>query len=253
VIDIHTHLLPGVDDGSQSFETSASVLARFALEGIRTVVCTPHLDASRAAEAPVAYYGELLAALRSHLPTTGELRLLPGWEIKLDRPGCDLTSPDLSLGGSRAVLVEFPYGPLPTGANEEIARLSASGIVPVVAHPDRYHECNTSHVRAWRASGAVIQTDGRMLLGGGPHADFAHALVEEGLIDCLASDNHGDLRSVATVRAWLTELGSGEAAELLTSENPRRVLNNERPLPVPSITIQRGLLRRLRDLMFPST
>jgi protein-tyrosine phosphatase len=252
VIDIHTHLLPGVDDGSQSFETSASVLARFALEGVHTVVCTPHLDASRAGDAPVAYYGELLAALRAHAPRSDTFRLLSGWEIKLDRPGCDLTRPALALGESRAVLVEFPYGPLPPGANEEIARLCASGIVPVVAHPDRYHECTTAHVRAWRASGAVIQTDGRMLLGGGPHADFAHALVEQGLIDVLASDNHGDLRSVATVRAWLQELGSGEAAELLTLENPRRVLANERPLPVPSIAIQRGLLRRLRDLMFPS-
>ena len=54
MIDIHTHLLPGVDDGSQSFETSETVLARFALEGVHTVVCTPHLDASRAPEAPVA-------------------------------------------------------------------------------------------------------------------------------------------------------------------------------------------------------
>ena len=98
MIDIHTHLLPGVDDGSQSFETSASVLARFALEGIRAVVCTPHLDASRAGSAPVAYYGELLTALRSHLPTNGSLRVLSGWEIKLDRPGCDLTAPELSLG-----------------------------------------------------------------------------------------------------------------------------------------------------------
>ncbi|MEW5915679.1 MAG: CpsB/CapC family capsule biosynthesis tyrosine phosphatase [Gemmatimonadota bacterium] len=252
MIDIHTHLLPGVDDGSQSFETSASVLARFALEGVHTVVCTPHLDASRSANAPYSYYGELLTALRAHAPRSNNFKLLQGWEIKLDRPGCDLTRPELALGDSRAVLVEFPYGALPAGANEEIARLCASGVVPVVAHPDRYHECTTAHVRAWRASGAVIQTDGRMLLGGGPHADFAHALVEQGLIDCLASDNHGDLRSVATVRAWLAELGSGEAAELLTVENPRRVLANERPLPVPSITIQRGLLRRLRDLMFPS-
>jgi protein-tyrosine phosphatase len=253
VIDIHTHLLPGVDDGSQSFETSATVLARFAIEGVHTVVCTPHLDASRAAGAPVAYYSELLSALRAHAPREGSMRLLSGWEIKLDRPGCDLTNPELSLGGSRAVLVEFPYGPLPAGANDEIARLCASGVVPVIAHPDRYHECTPAHVRAWRESGAVIQTDGRMLLGGGPHAEFAHALVEQGLIDCLASDNHGDLRSVATVRAWLGELGSAEAAELLTAENPRRILANERPLPVPSITIQRGLLRRLRDLMFPSS
>ncbi|HJU72613.1 MAG TPA: CpsB/CapC family capsule biosynthesis tyrosine phosphatase [Gemmatimonadaceae bacterium] len=253
MIDIHTHLLPGVDDGSQSFETSAAVLTRFAHEGVRAVVCTPHLDASRAGAVDLVYYGELLAALRAHIPPSVTLRLFPGWEIKLDRPGCDLTRKELSLGGSRAVLVEFPYGPLPPGANEEIARLCSTGIVPIVAHPDRYQECTTAHVRAWRASGAVIQTDGRMLLGGGPHADFAHSLVEEGLVDILASDNHGDLRSVATVREWLKELGASEAAELLTSENPRRVLENERPLKVPSITIQRGLLRRLRDLMFPST
>ncbi|MGQ0538433.1 MAG: CpsB/CapC family capsule biosynthesis tyrosine phosphatase [Gemmatimonadaceae bacterium] len=248
MIDIHTHLLPGVDDGSQSFETSAQVLARFAAEGVRTVVCTPHLDASRISEVPWDYYGELLSALRAHAPAS--LIVLRGWEIKLDRPGCDLSDPALALGRSRAVLVEFPYGPLPQGATQEILRLRSGGIVPVVAHPDRYHGCTAAHVREWREAGAAIQTDGRMLLGGGPRADVAHELLEEGLIDCLASDNHGDMRSLATARAWLSELGAGEAAEILVAENPRRLLHDERLLAAPPIRVQRGLLQRLRDRMF---
>ena len=88
MIDIHTHLLPGVDDGSRSIEASVSVLERFSRDGVEIVVCTPHLDASEAGEAPHERNADLLAALTAAAPATP--RLLPGFEILLDAPGVDL-------------------------------------------------------------------------------------------------------------------------------------------------------------------
>jgi protein-tyrosine phosphatase len=247
MIDIHTHLLPGVDDGSPSIEVSIEVLRRFGTEGVNTLVCTPHLRASQASKAPQRAYDEIFQSLRSAAPPIPALRR--GWEIMLDVPGIDLTSPVLSLGQSSAVLVEFPRTGVPSGAGQELARLRESGVVPVLAHPERYWGCTASQVAQWRRSGTVIQIDAVALLGGGRMGELAISLLESGLGDCLASDNHGDARSLATVREWMTELGAGEHAALLTDVNPGRVLENLPPFPVPPVKLRRTMLDRLRDLV----
>jgi protein-tyrosine phosphatase len=248
VIDIHSHLLPGVDDGSANIETSVAVLDRFARQGLEVLVCTPHLQASRAELAPYERHRELLAELVAAAPPKPELKL--GWEIMLDRPGCDLRSPTLSLGGAKAVLVEFPRAYLPVGTTEELHRLRRSGVVPVVAHPERYYGCTVDTVRAWRDAGAVIQTDATILLARGPMTELAKSLLAAGLIDCLASDNHGDRRSLAAARMWLEELGASEHAQVLTHANAARVLADEPTLPVPPLPLGRGVFHRLRELLF---
>ena len=248
MIDLHSHLLPGVDDGSANIETSVAVLERFARHGLEVLVCTPHLEASRAQLAPYAHHRELLAALVAVAPPKPQLRL--GWEIMLDRPGCDLRSPELSLGGARAVLVEFPRAYLPAGTTQELDRIRRAGIVPVVAHPERYYGCTLDTIREWREVGAVIQTDATMLLARGPMTDLAQSLLSAGLIDCLASDNHGDRRSLAAARVWLEEIGASEHAQLLTHANPARVLANEPMLPLSPLPLAKGVFHRLRELLF---
>ena len=248
MIDIHSHVLPGVDDGSASIETSVAVLQRFERQGIEVLVCTPHLEASEAARAPYERHRELLAELIAAAPPKPELRL--GWEIMLDRPGCDLRAPELRLGGASAVLVEFPRAYLPVGTTDELDRIRRSGVVPVVAHPERYYGCTLDTVRAWRDVGAVIQTDATMLLARGPMTELAKSLLAEGLIDCLASDNHGDRRSLAAARVWLEEMGAIEHAQMLTHANAARVLADEVPIPVPPLPLGRGVFHRLRELLF---
>jgi protein-tyrosine phosphatase len=248
VIDIHSHLLPGVDDGSANIETSIAVLQRFARHGIEVLVCTPHLQASRASEAPYEHHRQLLAELIAAAPATPELRL--GWEIMLDRPGCDLSAPELRLGGAKAVLVEFPRAYLPVGTTDELDRIRRSGVVPVVAHPERYYGCTLDTERSWRDAGAVIQTDATMLLARGPMTELAKSLLEAGLVDCLASDNHGDRRSLAAARVWLEEMGALEHALILTHANASRLLADEPTLPVPPLPLGRGVFHRLRELLF---
>ena len=248
MIDIHSHLLPGVDDGSSSIETSVAVLERFAGHGLQVLVCTPHLEASKAAQAPYAHHRELLEQLIAAAPAKPELRL--GWEIMLDRPGCDLSAPELSLGGAKAVLVEFPRAYLPVGTADELERIRRSGVVPVVAHPERYYGCTLDMVRGWRDSGAVIQTDATMFLARGPMTELAKSLLEAGLIDCLASDNHGDRRSLSAARVWLEEMGADEHAQVLTHSNAARVLADQATIPVPPLRLGRGVFHRLRELLF---
>ena len=247
MIDIHSHLLPGVDDGSRSMETSVGVLGRFGQDGVSTLVCTPHLVASAAATAPAERYAELFAELVAAAPATPSLML--GWEIMLDVPGADLRLPHLRLGPSSAVLVELPRNGVPSKAAEELFRIRMSGVVPILAHPERYWGCSVDQVREWRRVGAFIQSDSAMLLGTGPQAELARDMLAEGLIDCLASDNHGDSRSLATARDWLIDLGAPEAAELLTKTNAGLLLADQDPLDVPPVRVDRGMVARLRDLV----
>lgn len=114
MIDIHSHLLPGVDDGSPSIEVSVPVLERFGRSGVELLVCTPHLRATDAARAPVERYAEILERLVQAAPPRPALR--QGWEIMLDAPGVDLTRRELHLAGSDAALVEFPRMNVPPGA-----------------------------------------------------------------------------------------------------------------------------------------
>ncbi len=246
MIDIHTHLLPGVDDGSPSIDASVEVLRRWERDGVECVVLTPHLTASRAAAAPIERHRAILDQLRVAAPSTVELRL--GWEIMLDRPGVDLRSEHLSLGHSSAVLVEFPHMSVPSGATHELFRIRGSGCVPVLAHPERYWGCTVARVQEWRSAGAVIQMDIAGLMGRGTIGTLSRALLEAGLVDVLASDNHADTRSLATARDWLLEVGTPEHAELLTNANARCLLEGEPVRAVPPLAAPRGIFERLRDM-----
>ena len=111
-------------------------------------------------------------------------------------------------------------------------------------------ESTLETVRNWRDAGAVIQTDATMLLARGPMTELAKAMLAEGLIDCLASDNHGDRRSLAAARVWLEEMGAEEHAHVLTHGNAARVLANEPTIPVPPLPLGGSVFRRLRELLF---
>lgn len=248
MIDIHTHLLPGVDDGSPRLDVSLPILKRFADEGVEIVVCTPHLEASRVARAPHEQYEAIFRELRDRAPQG--ITLLRGWEIMLDVPDVDLGDRRLGLGESPALLVEFPRMSVPRAAARELMRLRTSGVIPVLAHPERYWGCTPDMIREWRNAGAAIQMDSAMLLGGPATSKLARVLLMEGLVDCIASDNHGDQRSLAGARQWLLEVEATEQAELLTRGNPRRLLDGQEPLPVaPLPEVERGMLARLKQLV----
>jgi protein-tyrosine phosphatase len=247
MIDIHTHLLPGVDDGARTSEQSVDVLQRFAAAGVTCVVCTPHLAASEAHHVPLERYERVHRELCAVAPQS--ITVQRGWEIMLDRPGVDLTAAHLRLGASAAILVEFQRGPLPPGTDLELRRLRESGVQPVIAHPERYGGASLELVRAWRDAGAVIQTDTAYLLGEGVRSVLARGMLADGLIDILASDNHGDHRSLWAAQEWLMEIGAADASQLLTTVNPEALLSDQRLVPVPRVKLEKGMFARLRELL----
>lgn len=241
-IDFHSHLLPAVDDGSQSVEQSIDALRAFAAQGVDVVVTTPHFDASLT-RSPVALASRLAEfdaawdALQSVIALTPGLPTLKrGTEVMLDEPDADLSDPRIRLDGSVFVLCEFPSLRLPTNAEWGIANLISRGWQPVVAHPERYRnqESGLASLRRLREAGALFQANAGSLLG--QHGELAERvawrLLALGWVDYLSSDYHAR-GAPATARAveLLTESGAGDHAIRLTHENPARLLAGERPLP----------------------
>lgn len=234
-----------MDDGARTLADAVRVLEREAGRGVRAVACTSHLRASDLRTGAAAERLDRLDAARAALHAapnaTGHDRpaLLGGVELMLDEPGLDLSAPRLALGASSCVLVEFPRGASPVGAERELARIRAAGRVPLVAHPERCADMTPALAARWKAAGALLQGDATTfrLAGGGARTARARALLAAGAYDVLASDNHGDDRSLAGARDWLLAHGAAEAAALLTDVNPSRVLAGEAPRPVPPVRV----------------
>jgi protein-tyrosine phosphatase len=249
VIDLHSHLLPGVDDGSRTVEQSVGVLRRMAERGITDVCLTPHLRAQEAANAPPERHDAAFAALRAEAPEMP--RLHRGAEVMLDRPlplGGDHMR-RITLGGTRYLLVEFPRMVSADAVTNALMRVREAGLTSVLAHPERYTCCSVENVSFWRGLGARMQVDATTLHSPQARGQRARQLVAAGLADILAGDNHGDERTVAGGADFLRAQDGHEHAELLTVRNPGAILRDEPLADVPPLAIRRTWMQRLRQLL----
>jgi protein-tyrosine phosphatase len=251
VIDIHSHLLPNIDDGSRSVEQSVAVLEALAAGGVTDVVLTPHTSVSALLdhlEDEIAHRDETFAMLDAEAPPAPVLHL--GFEVMLDRepPPSLLSDRRLTLAGSRYALVEFRMTVQPERASELLRAVWRPDVVPIVAHPERYRHCSIDDLSTWKAAGAKLQVDATTLGRRGPRGGLARALVEAGLADIAAADNHGDGKSVAAALRFLTEHGESNLGRLLVIENPGAVLEDRALSPATGARLrQPGLVSRLRN------
>ena len=258
VIDLHCHLLPGLDDGARTTEQAISALCLLAEHGVTEVVCTPHLRAGDI----VAFGGRAierrdaaLAALRSVAPSQPVLH--PGFEILLDEPARPswLCDGRYALCGSRHYLVEFRLSVVAGLATRILEDIVRAGATPVVAHVERYGACSPGVIVDWRSVGAKIQVDATALTRPTSRGRLARSLVAEGLVDVLAADNHGDTRSLRTAVKFLrTGTADGteaveRAVSALTRENPKAVVSGASMAVVPPIRFDEGWMERLRRLL----
>jgi protein-tyrosine phosphatase len=257
LVDLHSHVIPGVDDGARDEAESVGALRALVDQGVTCLVATPHIDGSltmrpealqqRLAEID-AGWAVLETVQREHF---AELVMHRGAEVMLDTPDPDLREPRLRLAGGSFVLVEYPFMIVPPRSAGLIRGIVESGLTPIVAHPERYHDMTPRSTlpAQWRAAGALLQVNAGSLTGRyGPHArQNALALLEFGLADFVGSDFHARGRpSLKGARALLLELNGMEQAELLTRTNPRRLLDGQQPAPVPPLRQQAGLMRRFK-------
>lgn len=242
--DLHSHLVPAVDDGSGSAEESQDSLARLRREGVGTVVTTPHLllphllgDAAidRELERHRSAFDRLLEGLEGtpDLPALGLGQEIWAPDAALLRRV--VSRPDVGLAGSRWMLVEFGFDL--QGTHEGVVREALdAGRGIVIAHPERYRYLPgtepLAQMRRWREMGALLQVNAGSFTGhyrsSSPDSErLAWAMVREGLLDLIATDHHGTRRAGVSPREAfeaLTSRGEGELAERAMARTPESLL-----------------------------
>lgn len=250
LVDFHSHLMPGVDDGARDVGAALEALRAFKAQGTVTCLTTPHFDGSLT-KTPAAFdarmaqfdaaWTRLTAAVAAEpgLPTIER-----GTEVMLDDPDPDLSDPRVRLAGGPFVLCEFPAMQMPPNAEWALHNLGARGWRPIIAHPERYrnHDARLTELGRCRAAGAYLQVNAGSLLGqhGERAQRTARLLLSLGWVDYLASDHHAR-GAPATQKALelLEAEGAGAEAIRLLEENPARILRGEGPLPVEALTRRR--------------
>ncbi|MGE5572168.1 MAG: tyrosine-protein phosphatase [Bacteroidota bacterium] len=198
-VDVHTHILPGMDDGAQSIE-DARAMARTAEEsGTQVIVATPHVDFAGAKQARAAEIVRSSAdALQSALASWGlSIRILPGMEIAIDPHLLDLlrNGEALTIGDTgKFILVELPFQQVPAYTESVVFSLSSAGYIPVIAHPERCVEIEREPNLMYQLvrAGAIGQVNAGSLTGafGRSTRRVAEALLRYRLAHVIASDGH---------------------------------------------------------------
>ena len=247
--DFHSHLVPGVDDGSRSLDDSLHAIGLMTAAGADRIITTPHLRASLLTSSrfdpAMEYMDRRWRRVRDAVGVTWpQLDFRRGFEVRLDVPAPDLSHPRMRLGGTRFVLVEWAAFMARLGSADMLSRLVDSGYIPVLAHPERYHGIDRGlrMVRAWKEAGACLQSNYGALAGqyGAKPRSLILRLLQHGLVDYLSSDFHGRRGYTLYLEpgaAELKHLGGAAQLELLARVNPRRLFEGKRPLEVPPLEI----------------
>ena len=236
MIDLHSHILPRIDDGARSLEDSLDIARAAVADGITVIAGTPHVRDDWPTDASVMKHrvAELRAALeQAQIP----IEVRPGGEIAIEwlerLPMDELRR--FGLGGNpRYLLVETPYYGWPLGLAERLFSLLASGITPVLAHPERNVEVQSQPERLVPIVefGVLVQVtaasvDGRIGRGA---RDCGLELIEHGLAHMLASDaHHASVRAVGMAAATRA-VGDDALGAWLTWDVPAAILGDT-PLP----------------------
>ena len=250
MIDLHSHVLPGIDDGAATIDESLAIARAAVEDGVTVLAATPHVreDYPTTAATMERLLGEVQAAVEAAgIP----LRVVGGGELSLEMASAlpfDEVRRFGLAGNQGYVLVETPYQGWPLEIEQRLFELRANDIVPVLAHPERNSEVqgNPERLEQLVAAGALVQVtaasiDGR--LGRRARASGLD-LIERGLAHLLASDAHaGTVRQIG-LSAAAAAVGDPVLAGWLTVGVPGAILRGE-PLPPRPATRPRGLFARL--------
>jgi protein-tyrosine phosphatase len=236
LIDLHSHILPGVDDGAESLEESIEIARAAVAEGITILAATPHVRSDFPTVPETTR--ELVVDLRRALAHEGvPLDVRSGAEIALDYlpelPPTQLGR--YGLGGNPSyLLLEFPYYGWPLALPDALFELKTLGITGVIAHPERNPDvqADPTRLRPLVAGGALVQVTAASLDGrfGRSARAAAVSLIGQELAHLVASDSHSaDVRAVG-MREAVAAVADEELARWLVHDVPAAIVGGE-PLP----------------------
>jgi protein-tyrosine phosphatase len=242
VIDLHSHVLPGIDDGPETIEGSIALVRAAQATGTRVMVATPHVSWHYPNDAGTIE--RLTVELNERLRREGiAVEIRTGAEIAMTR--AEEIDPEeidrLRLGGGPWVLLEPPFTPIVTGLDGVVATLQNAGHRVVLAHPER---CPALHrephiVESLVRGGVLTSVTAGSLVGrfGGQVRRFARRLVEQGLVHNVASDAHDAIKRPPGMAAELAESGHDSLTEWLTCAVPAAILDGAEIPPRPELPL----------------
>jgi protein-tyrosine phosphatase len=246
LIDLHSHVLPGLDDGAADLDEALAICRAAAADGITVLAATPHVrdDYPTTPE-------QMESTLATVRAAAGDVvRLVPGGELdlaELDRPQAELLRFALA-GNAGYLLVETPYVGWPLDIGDKLFALSAAGITPVLAHPERNGEVQRRPelLEPLVASGVLVQLTAGAVegsLGRRSHAT-AVTLLERELAHLIASDGHAPAIRRIGMSGAAAAVGDEALAEWLTVGVPGAIVDGSTLPPRP------GEIRPRRNRFF---
>jgi protein-tyrosine phosphatase len=242
MIDLHCHILPGLDDGAVDLPTSLAMARAFVADGVTVVACTPHI-------LPGLYHNsgpqirKATSELQAVLDTEGiPLRLVTGADNHIVPTFVsELTAGHLlSLADTRYVLVEPPHHVAPPRLEDLFFNILVAGYVPILTHPERLSWINSRYQLVQRLAhkGVWMQITSGSLTGafGGNARYWAERMLDEGCVHLVATDAHDVTRRPPNLglgrEAAAKRVGDTEAQHLVVTR-PGGVLANELPQNLP--------------------
>jgi protein-tyrosine phosphatase len=249
MIDLHAHILPGLDDGPETIDASLAMARVATAAGTRAVATTCHINHLFGVQPADLEAGR--EALGARLEQEGiELELLPGGEIAPERlPDLDdETLARIALGGSSTVLLECPFTPVGGTMDRMVANLQGRGFGVLLAHPERSptFQHDPSRLEALVERGAYAQVTTGSFAGefGETARRTAVAMLERGIVHVLASDAHDAVHRPPDLHA----AGLDEAqTEWMAEAAPAAIVAGTALPERPALPRARGVRARLRS------
>jgi protein-tyrosine phosphatase len=232
MIDIHCHILPGLDDGPKDMGEALEMCRVAQRDGIRTIVATPHCENG-------VYHNQektiwpVLEQVREAIAQAGiSIQLLPGADLHIHPEAVSFLreNPRLLIGG-RYFLLELPAQSIPPFTGNFIFESLLAGYVPILTHPERNSmlQNHPKQLEEWVEAGVVVQITAMSLTGdfGGKVRESALNLVRSGLVDVVASDAHspkGRPPVLSKARMVLEEFLSFGMVQVMVEEVPEKLI-----------------------------
>ena len=247
MIDIHNHLLFGIDDGSQSLEETIAMLQDASKQGITDIIVTPHYVLDGTYYVPKEKIEEMVGVLNNQAKELG-IRLHVGHELFIHRDLCDHLKSNIcsTLGDSKYVLVEFPFDRYLDDYDYILEDLRSLGYKIIIAHPERYKYVreDVNFCLRWLDEGDLLQCNQNSFTRKETQK-LMKQMMKHGFVSFIASDAHGRKRPshLKEVYELVVSKYGKEVAEDLFYNNPKAILNHE--VITSSYKPVRGLFGRI--------
>ena len=225
--DIHNHLLYGIDDGSDSLDTSIHLLNDLKHRGVTDIVLTPHYIIGTDYNINNSSKIEIMNELQKHT----DIKLYMGNEVFIDNNILEyIKKGEIStINNSRYLLMELPLDEKLESANEIIFRLRDGGIIPVIAHPERYHYLSIKDMEKLIDQGCLFQGNISSLIGkyGKSAKKNLELLIRKHMIHVLGTDIHLHVFDIEKCKSILKKLVEKDIYDDMMCNNFDKIVNNK--------------------------